>query len=373
MPISIAIKKYKYLYRITNLLFDLFFFVLRNILVINKTKNGNVVIVALNKLGDSVFTIPAMKEIIAYYKKNIVLLTYPETEPIYKIAFPELSIVIIKHEQLHFHDRIAGHFARKTLKFLCPGIIYDFTGSIRSASLIFNSRASEVIGINEEHYKGIFTSFCPIKKKPHIIDIYYDAIEAKIKCDRSEYSRTFPVYIEKNGKILIHPFAGWSAKEWNMEKFIDLSLSLNKEYSTSFVIPVNTIKKELLGELNRKGIEVLETSSTEDLIRLIKNSSMMVSNDSGPVYIASLLGKPTFTIFGPTNPMFHLPYGKAHRFIQKTIHCSPKEWEKLCYKNGGYIGCPVFECMNNLSLKEVYDKLKEFINELGILKKIVTA
>jgi heptosyltransferase I len=373
MPISIVIRKNKYLYKIANLLFDLFFFIVRNILIIKKTENNNVVIVALNKLGDSIFTIPAIKEILAYHKTNVVILTYPETQPIYRITFPELTIEIIKHEQLRLNDRIAGHSARKALKSLCPGTIYDFTGSIRSASLIFNSRAREIIGINDEHYKGIFTSFCPIRQKPHIIDIYYDAIESKIKCDRSDNAKTFPVCIEKKGKILIHPFAGWSAKEWNMEKFIDLAVSLNKEYSTSFVIPRNTINKELMYEINVKGIEILETSSTEELIQLIKKSSLMVSNDSGPIYIASLLGKPTFTIFGPTNPLFHLPFGNAHRFIQKAIHCSPKEWEKLCFKNGGYIGCPVFECMNSLSFKEVNDKIKEFIIEIGILKRTETA
>jgi ADP-heptose:LPS heptosyltransferase len=320
-------------------------------------------------LGDSVFTIPAIKEILAFHKTNVVIIAYPETQPIYNIAFPELKIVSIKHEYLYLHDRIAGHLARKTLKSLHPGTIYDLTGSIRSASLIYNSRAKEIIGVNDEHYRGIFTSFSQTRNKPHIIDIYLDAIESKIKCDRSETAKTFPVNFDRKGKILIHPFAGWNAKEWDMTKFIDLAAILNKDYFTAFIFPVNSMNNELLHELKLKNIEVLETGSTEDLIRLIKDSSLMISNDSGPVYIASLLGKPTFTIFGPTNPSFHLPYGSSHRFIQKTIHCSPKEWEKLFYKNGGYIGCPVFECMNQLDLKEVLDKTKEFVEDLGILKR----
>jgi heptosyltransferase-2 len=84
----------------------------------------------------------------------------------------------------------------------------------------------------------------------------------------------------------------------------------------------------------------------------------MISNDSGPLYIASLMGKPTFTIYGPTNPLFHLPLGSKHNYIRHLISCSPAETEKYCFTNAGRDGCPSFECMNQLKVDEVYENWK---------------
>jgi heptosyltransferase-2 len=94
------------------------------------------------------------------------------------------------------------------------------------------------------------------------------------------------------------------------------------------------------------------------------NNDLIVSNDTRIIYIASLLGKPTFTIYGPTNPEYSLPFGKYHRFIQKKIVCSPKPGEQYCYLEAGK-KCPSFECMNQLTVEEVYEKLSNFIFEIN--------
>jgi ADP-heptose:LPS heptosyltransferase len=85
--------------------------------------------------------------------------------------------------------------------------------------------------------------------------------------------------------------------------------------------------------------------------------------------IAALLGKATFTIYGPTNPEFHLPFGKYHAYVQKNISCSPKKNEKFCFTDAGRDGCPSFECMNLLSVEEVIPRVMDFISRLNIKKK----
>ena len=113
-----------------------------------------------------------------------------------------------------------------------------------------------------------------------------------------------------------------------------------------------------------------ETKNIDDLISIIAGSSIFISNDSGPLQIAALLGKPTFTIYGPTNPEYHLPFGNHHRFIQKIIECSPPKGEKFCFTNAGRDGCPSFECMNLLSVEEVLPQVMDFISSHNIEPKI---
>ena len=92
--------------------------------------------------------------------------------------------------------------------------------------------------------------------------------------------------------------------------------------------------------------------------------NLIISNDSGPLYLANLLGKPTFTIYGPTNPEYSIPFGKNHDYIQKKIECSPEKNKQYCFTNAGRKGCPSFECMNKLTIDEVLKKLNEFLSRI---------
>ena len=95
----------------------------------------------------------------------------------------------------------------------------------------------------------------------------------------------------------------------------------------------------------------------------LKDCSLLIGNYSGPIHIASMLGKATFTIFWPSNPPFTLPYGSTHHYYQKKIKCSPIATENLCFTDGVY-GCPAFECMNQPSVEEIYASIRSFIYDL---------
>jgi ADP-heptose:LPS heptosyltransferase len=243
---------------------------------------------------------------------------------------------------------------------LDPVLIYDLTGCVTSASLIYNSTAEKIIGINDKIYKSIYTRFIPKEIVNHITDLYNNVVislpEVDIKSSISD-SAALP------GLILIHPFAGWSAKEWGLNKFIELTLLMKKNYEFAFVLPGNKNDEITIAALKNNNITFSIANNTSDLIEAIKKCSIFVGNDSGPVHIANLLGKSTFTVYGPTNPAFHSPLNGKNSFISKRIKCSPKYGEKMCFTLGGQIGCPSFECMNLLSVDEVKMELEKFISD----------
>jgi ADP-heptose:LPS heptosyltransferase len=189
---------------------------------------------------------------------------------------------------------------------------------------------------------------------------------SQIICGKSEYSNpeVFPLSIKNIEKILIHPFAGWSAKEWNFNKFVNLAKALSSTYKISFLIPSNSLTKDIEIEIKNYKIDIIETKSVQELIAALKNCSMLIGNDSGPIHIASMLGKATFAIYGPSNPLYTLPKGEAHGYYQKKIKCSPLKNQNLCFTDGGRYGCPSFECMNQISPEEVLNIIKLFISNV---------
>jgi ADP-heptose:LPS heptosyltransferase len=228
---------------------------------------------------------------------------------------------------------------------------------------MITSQAREIIGSNNEHYRGIYTHFTPIRKTPHLIDAYLDVVKTKFNIENKTGIKIFHNNHNRNGKILVHPFGGWAAKEWELEKFILLSEKLSKEYSVEIIAPPNLISSQSEQEVNKLEIPISKTKSITDLIEKIKKCSVFIGNDSGPLYIANMLGKPTFTIYGPTNPDYSIPFGDNHTFINKTIHCSPGKNKQYCYTIAGRYGCPAFKCMELLETDEVYNKLLPFVQK----------
>ena len=274
-----------------------------------------------------------------------------------------LSDVTRCEDNFRLGGRVAKRKARKLIKSLKPHTIIDLTGIGKSAFLILTSQAREIIGSNREHYRGIYTHFTPIRKTPHLMDVYLDAVKTKFNIENETGVKIFHSNHDMNGKILIHPFGGWAAKEWELEKFILLAEKLSLEYNVEIIVPINFIGHKEKQEIEKRKISIKETSSINELIEQTRDCSVFIGNDSGPLYIANMLGKPTFTIYGPTNPDYSIPYGDDHDFIIKTIHCSPKKNKQYCHTVAGLVGCPAFICMESLELDEVYNKLLPFVQK----------
>jgi ADP-heptose:LPS heptosyltransferase len=318
-------------------------------------------------LGDTVFCIPAIKGIYDCYNEyEIFVLCYSESKDILEMDFESENIITIEKKDFLLQRRIAKKICRKTVNDLKPEIIFDLTGDPASASLILTSKAREVIGTNLQYFQKFYTSFVTVRTKPHYMDIYLDVLRT-VKPDYDKYSYQFESNYNPKDKIVIHPFAIRKAKEWNLKKYIKLAERLSSNYDVCLIAPPNFIEEEVIHEIKQLKIDVKVTKSIVELISLIKEASLFISNDSGPTYIASMMGKPTFIIYGPTNPKFSLPFGINHKYYKKELSCSAKE-EKICLTLGG-INCPSYECLNLITVDEIEDSINNFIRLLGIEEK----
>lgn len=340
---------------------NLLLFIIRFILKRRKSLRGNVAIIALHKIGDTVFTIPAIHKFMENNNSNITVICFEHSEKIYRQVVSGIEYLILDKSDFHFNGRIASSNAKIKLKSLFPDIIIDLTGSIVSASLIFNSRCQKIYGINEIYFKGIYDRFHPIRTTPHQVDIYFDAIKTIIPAVKNNFAG-YPVEYRNNKIILIQPFAGWESKEWGFIKFLKLYHRLSSEHKCAFIFPKESINPDIAMQLEEENVKVIQSDIVELLVDAIVECSLFISNDSGPLQIAALLGKPTFSIYGPTNPKFHLPFGKFHQSIKKTLKCSPIN-EKYCFADGGD-SCPHNDCLELLTVDEVYSGVTKFISEL---------
>jgi len=89
----------------------------------------------------------------------------------------------------------------------------------------------------------------------------------------------------------------------------------------------------------------------------LKAAAAGVGPDSGPGHLAAAVGTPYITLFGPTPPGRHAPYGCEHLVVQAEEDCIP------CYKKR----CPDRnrECMYHIDPDMVMDKLSKALNRIN--------
>ncbi|MDT3696513.1 MAG: glycosyltransferase family 9 protein [Ignavibacterium sp.] len=339
-----------------------FLFSLIRIVSRRKTEiTGKVLLISLHKLGDTVFTIPAIKALLREKNISITIVCFSHSEIIYKKQLDFVEYIIVDYDEFIFGGRIASKRLRKKIKNLQVDSIVDMKGSVISASMIFNHRCSLIYGINEIYYRKIYSTFIPIRNSPHQIDLYFDAAKAFNPELNTSFNGFQPKRILQD-EIYIIPLAGWSAKEWGLNNFISLYKMLIEKYKVSFVFPQNAISDDIISELRYQNIKVINSEDIEHFFQLLETCKLLISNDSGPIQMAAMIGIPTFTIYGPTNPIFHMPLGKNNHFIRKELDCSPYT-TKVCYADAGE-SCGHRSCMNQLNIYDVFNQIELLIKDI---------
>ncbi len=101
-----------------------------------------------------------------------------------------------------------------------------------------------------------------------------------------------------------------------------------------------------------KVINLSGKTTLRELVAYIQACDIFLTNDSGPMHIASAVGVPLLALFGSTSDVATAPY-KGGIVIHKHVACSP------CYRRE----CPIdFRCMKQIEVEEVYNQLQELIN-----------
>ena len=67
---------------------------------------------------------------------------------------------------------------------------------------------------------------------------------------------------------------------------------------------------------------LLPPTTLKELAAILGRSSLVVTNDSGPMHIAAAMGAPVVAIFGPTNPRLQGPHQTVSAVVRnETLDC----------------------------------------------------
>ena len=163
-------------------------------------------------------------------------------------------------------------------------------------------------------------------------------------------------------KVGLSPGAEYGpAKRWLPERFAEAAAAVATRSPVQWVLfgtkddaPIGEQIATALGDscINRIGQTTLE-----QLIDELRQCHLLLTNDTGTMHLAALLGLPTVAIFGSTEPRLTGPLGDRHIVVRHHVECSP------CFLRK----CPIdFRCMKAASVQEIVDAVMSILQPASI-------
>ena len=151
------------------------------------------------------------------------------------------------------------------------------------------------------------------------------------------------------------------AKRWPAARFAELADRLITALNADVLIFGSEAERELAGEVAQEmehtPVVVAGETTLRQAMAMLEHCRLAVTNDSGPMHVASALALPVVAVFGSTDAIATGPFGPFSRVVQNPVTCSP------C----GLRACPIdFRCMEGLGVAAVYRVALELVKQLGI-------
>lgn len=285
-------------------------------------------------LGDNILTTPLVELLAKNIGEKVDILTLPRWNDVWKNN-PYVNEVL--HFDKYGIDKgISGinQVAKKLIRNRYD-IAFLAQKHWRSAILAYAARIPERIGFENSPAKMLYTKVVPFKKNEHEIrrlltlaeplGINAQPIAPKMYPADTEREKAEEI-LEKGGWrgeriIVLAPQSSWETKQY--PHFSELVEPLAK--MGYFLVALGAGKMAQKDKIlnHTSGIYVWDEPILVSAA-VMERASVVIANDSGSGHIASAVGVPTITIFGPTVPeQGFSPWGEKNLAIQIPLDCRP--------------------------------------------------
>jgi heptosyltransferase-2 len=134
------------------------------------------------------------------------------------------------------------------------------------------------------------------------------------------------------------------AKRWLPERFAETAAALGGHWVLFGTSKDEEIGAQIVTILGETCTNLIGQTTIEQLIEELRQCALLLTNDTGTMHLATLLGVPVVAVFGSTAPRLTGPLGRKSRVVRHQVECSP------CFLRE----CPLdFRCMKAVTVEEV--------------------
>ncbi len=344
---------------------------------IDASKIKRVLIRGTNWVGDAVMSVPAMRELRKCLPESrISLLIRPWVRDVYGGA--DFLDEVISYDKDGLHRGLSG---RRRLVSEMRSREFDlailFQNAFEAALLVWWAGIPVRIGYARDGRSLLLSRAIPIDPElRRVHQVYYylgllagagftearpwrdartlPACDLAVRPSDRESARSL---LRKHGieagEVLIglNPGASYGgAKRWLPDRFAEVADHLAGKYSARILLfgsPAEfPVSQYVAGRMHSPSVNLAGQTTLGELMGLIKECALLVTNDSGPMHLAAALGVPQVAIFGSTSDIATGPLSDLAEVVRVPADCSP------CFLRE----CPTdFRCMTGITVGQVID------------------
>jgi len=324
----------------------------------------NILLIQTAWLGDNILTTPLVANLAK--KNDVDVLTIPKCMQVYENN-PNVKHIIA-------YDKHAKNKGIQGLRQIANQLSgHDYDAAIipqkwwRSAIVAKLAGIPMRVGFNDAPAKSLYTHRVTYRNEEHDIirlcelikplGVTPEIVSPTLYPSESDFFtiKEFIRLFHDRKTIAIAPGTAWETKRYPL---FDKVAEIFTEKGF-YVVAVGTESEKELCEnvIKNSDGKVFTGKTILQTAALFTKISALVANDSGAGHIASGVGTPVISIFGPTTPeMGFYPWGKNNVIIQNQIECRP------CSLHGSH-KCPKkhHKCMRDIAPEVITDNIQALV------------
>ena len=341
---------------------------------INPDKIERLLIRGTNWIGDAVMSVPALREIRRIFPMaRISLLVRPWVRDVYSAA--EFIDEIIEYDKQELHKGWQGRRRLISEMKRCEfGLALLLQNAFEAAFHAWWAGIRLRVGYARDGRGFMLTHAVPVD--PEVLKVhqgyYYLGILSGIglfppRSWQAGYPLSAGIGVRDSDReaaqsllrsrgigeneviVGLNPGAFYGgAKRWLSDRYAAVADALAERYSARIIIlgSINerSIGEEIAGMMSRTALVLAGETTLGQLMGLLKQCRVLVTNDSGPMHLAAALDVPQVAIFGSSSDIATGPLSSRAVVVKHPVDCSP------CFRRE----CPIdFRCMTRISKDDV--------------------
>ncbi len=328
-----------------------------------------ILVIKLRYVGDVLLATPVLSRLRENFPKaHLAMLVNPGTDDVVR-DHPALDeVLVLKRGNLVRQWRFVRDLRRRLFD-----LVIDLTDADRSALLSWLSGSPMRLGYNsEDRWRGLlYTQVVDADRfAMHTVRYHLKAMEtlgltgqppAPLLTVAPEARREADRLLREVGMdgarpfVCLHPGARWWFKAWPADRYAALADLIQTDTATQALFlgsdQERSLERRITDGMKTPFRSLIGKTSLKALAAVLERAMLMVSNDNGPMHMASALHVPVIGLFGPSDPAVWGPWGDEHRTFYKGLDC------RACFHPDCFRGEQ--NCMRLITLHEVWEAVRK--------------